>query len=210
MEAAGSWGSWARSDFWRWSPREGEIGATRSNRPQRLENRQENRGAGRGRRWGSRDTPHPKGRGGAAGGGQRRGRSEGFQEALHPRRDLAGPLHPALALLTWELRGEKRATAGRRGCFQLHSLTWRPTSCHRACSGLPPLGWRRHLCLLAPPLSLCAPLPAGPPATAEHRARAAREEAQRADDHRVRSPDDLSPPQATHSLPASAPGRKRK
>lgn len=54
----------------------------------------------------------------------------------------------------------RRATAGRRICFQPRSLTWRPTSCHRGCSGLPPVGWRRHLSP-SRPASLCSPLPAG-------------------------------------------------
>lgn len=61
------------------------------NRPHR---REESGGAEKGRRWGNPATPHPEGRGGAAGGGQRRGRSEGFQEALHPGREQPVPCIP--------------------------------------------------------------------------------------------------------------------
>lgn len=55
--------------------------------------REEGRGAERGRRWGNPATPLPEGRGGAAR-GQRRGRSEGFQEALHPGREQPVPCIP--------------------------------------------------------------------------------------------------------------------
>lgn len=56
----------------------------------------------------------------------------------------------------------RRATTGRRSCFQPHLMTWRPTSCHRGCSGLPPLWWRRHLCLPAPPPSAHPSRPGSP------------------------------------------------
>lgn len=204
MEAAGSWGSRERNDFWRGCPREGEIGAMLRNIPQKLENREENRRTERGRRWGNRDTPHPESGGGAAG-GQRRGRSEGFQEVLHPSREPAGPLHPALSLLTWELEAKE-------------SYCWAPGLFpapfdDMAADELSQRLLRSPAALVETPLpfrpaSLCAPLPAGPPATAEHRARAAREEARRADNHRVHSPDGPSPRQSTHSPPATAPGRK--
>lgn len=90
----------------------------------------------------------------------RRGRSDGVPGGF-PRRPPAGR-RPASRSSSPHLGvgGERRATAGRRVCFQPRSLTWRPKSCHRACSGLPPLGWRRHL-LPSRPASLCAPFPAG-------------------------------------------------
>lgn len=67
------------------------------------------------------------------------------------------------------IRGNARATAGRRVCFQPCSLTWRPTSCHTADSGLPRL-WRIGHLQPSRPASLRAPLPAGRP-TEEHRVR---------------------------------------
>lgn len=123
-------------------PREGEIGARRWGRP--------HRGAGRGRKGGT--GLHLTRRARAAQPEERSaGRSEGFQEALHPEsRRLPASRSPSPHL---GIRGERGSTAGRPGCSQPLSLTWRPTSCHRARSGLPPLGWRRHLCLPAPPPS---------------------------------------------------------
>ncbi|KAL0608757.1 hypothetical protein AAY473_021040 [Plecturocebus cupreus] len=103
VEAAGSSGSRARNDFWREFPREGEIGATRSNR--RPTEAEKGRKTGDLRGGGGEGTGlHLTGRAEAAlleedgaGGGAR-----GFGKAFHPRRQPAGPLHPALPLLTWE------------------------------------------------------------------------------------------------------------
>lgn len=178
----------------------------RRNRPQRLENREENRRAESGRRWGNRDTPHPESGGGAAG-GQRRGWSEGFQEILHPSREPAGPLHPALPLLTWQLES-KESYRWAPGLFPAPLDDMAADELSQRFLLRSPAALVEETPLPSRPASLCAPLPAGQPATAEHRARAAREEAQRADNHRVHSLDGPSPRQSTHSPPATAPGRK--
>lgn len=48
--------------------------------------------------------------------------------------------HPHPTLFSSPGSSGAGATARRRVGLQPRSLTWRPTSCHRACSGLPPLG----------------------------------------------------------------------
>lgn len=118
-----------------------------------------NRGPGRGRRWGNPAAAPRERTGGAAGRGPRGRRREGC-EGLPPRQPARRPPAPQSSSPHLGIRGENRATAGRLVGFQPPSLTWRPTSCHRACSGLPPLGWRRHL-RPSRPASLCAPPPAG-------------------------------------------------
>lgn len=91
----------------------------------------------------------------SAGGGAR-----GFRKPLHPGQEPAGAPASRSSSPHLGIGGARRATAGRRVCFQPHSATWRPTCCHGACSGLPWLRWRRHLSPFRP-ASLCAPLAAG-------------------------------------------------
>lgn len=167
---------------------------------------EKNKGAERGRRWGNGATPHPKGRGGAAG-GRRKGRSEGLQEALHPA-------------VRWPVPCIPLSLSSPGNCKRKEGYCWAPGLSAALLADMAaddlsqillrsPAARVEETPLPSRPASLCAPLPAGRPATAEHRARAAREEAQRADNHRVHSLDGLSPRRSTHSPLASAPGRKR-
>lgn len=134
------------------------------------------------------------------------GRSEGFQEAPHPR--AAGSLHP----LSLTSPGNQRRKGVHRWAPGLLPAPLADMAADELSPGLlgSPAARVEEAPLPSRPASLGSPLPAGPPATAEHRARAAREDARRAADHRVHSLEGPSPRQSTHSPPASAPGRKRK
>ena len=170
------------------------MGARRRERPRR---REKKRKTGERRRGGGEGMGLPCTRRAEAA-LQRRtapGRNEGGSQMLSPR-PPAGRSPASRSSSPYLGTGDaRRATAGRRICFQPRSLTWRPTSCHRGCSGLPPVGWRRHLSPSSP-ASFCASLPAGGRAAGGQRP--AREEVQRADDHRVRV---QTPPRWAFSLP---------
>lgn len=103
---------------------------------------------------------------------------------LGGRRQPADPLQPGCSSHL-AIRGNASATAGRRVCFQPCSLTWRPTSCHRARSSLP-RHWRGSdtSSLPAPPPSAHPSRLAAGPRSIECEI-AAREEVRRAGDHRV-------------------------
>ena len=135
------------------------MGARRRERPRR---REKKRKTGERRRGGGEGMGLPCTRRAEAA-LQRRtapGRNEGGSQILS-RRPPAGRSPASRSSSPYLGTGDaRRATAGRRICFQPRSLTWRPTSCHRGCSGLPPVGWRRHLSPSSP-ASFCASLPAG-------------------------------------------------
>lgn len=109
-----------------------------------------------GERRGHGAAPHRERRGCA----RRRGRSEGLPGGFPPRPLAGRPPTSRSSSAHLGVGRERRATAGRRVCFQPRLLTWRPKSCHRVGSGLPPLRWRRRL-LPCRPASFCAPFPAG-------------------------------------------------
>lgn len=201
--SAGSGGP-GRSHVCRRSPREGEIGAMRRGRPHR---REENRGAGRGRRGGERGYTSPGGQGRRSPRSTAPGGARGSRRLCTPR--AAGALHPARPLLTWELEAKAGVYRWAPGLFPAPLADMAADELSPGLLGSP-AARVEETPLPSRPASLRSPLPAGPPATAEHRARAAREDARRADDHRVRSLEGPPPRRSTHSPPASAPGRKRK
>lgn len=161
---------------------------------------------------------------GAEGGGERGYTSPGGQGRRSPRSTApggargsrrlctpraAGALHPARPLLTWELEAKAGVYRWAPGLFPAPLADMAADELSPGLLGSP-AARVEETPLPSRPASLRSPLPAGPPATAEHRARAAREDARRADDHRVRSLEGPPPRRSTHSPPASAPGRKRK
>lgn len=134
------------------------MGARRRERPRR---REKKRKTGERRRGGGEGTGLHRTRGAEAALPEEDSAGEGTRGV--PKASPRPPAGRSLAsrssspyLGTGDAR---RATAGRRICFQPRSLTWRPTSCHRGCSGLPPVGWRRHLSPSRP--ASCSTLPAG-------------------------------------------------
>lgn len=172
-------------------------------------------------RTGARKTGE---QGGGGGGGERGYTSPGGQGRRSPRSTApggargsrrlctpraAGALHPARPLLTWELEAKAGVYRWAPGLFPAPLADMAADELSPGLLGSP-AARVEETPLPSRPASLRSPLPAGPPATAEHRARAAREDARRADDHRVRSLEGPPPRRSTHSPPASAPGRKRK
>lgn len=204
MEAAGSWGSWERNDFWRRSLRREKLAryaGTDHTEARKQRQTGEQRG-GTGIHLTQRaEAAQPEED--SAGGGAR-----GSKTLCTPAASRQVPCIP----LFLSSPGNCRRKEGYRWAPRLFPAPLADMAADELSRSLlgSPAARVEQTPLPSRPASLCAPLPAGQPETAEHRARAAREEAQRADNHRVHSLYDLSPHQATHSPPASAPGRKRK
>lgn len=135
-------------------PRGAEPGLRRGASAARTRGCRDERRAGERRGHGA--APHRERRGCA----RRRGRSEGVPGGFPPRQPAGRRPTSRSSSPHLGVGRERRAMAGRRVCFQPRLLTWRPKSCHRVGSGLPPLRWRRHL-LPCRPASFCAPFPAG-------------------------------------------------
>lgn len=140
-------------------------------------------GSREGAEGGDGATPHPEGKGGAARGAQRR-EERGVPGGFAPREPPA-PRIP----LSLSSPGNQRRKGVHRWAPGLFPAPLADMAADELSPGSlgSPAARVEETPLPSRPASLGSPLPAGPPATAEHRARAAREDARRADDHRVHS-----------------------